>query len=56
MDGSALPFLIAMDIFIRSLHKQISALNPIDVLDHLVGALACELLRAVDDLVEAHSG
>ena len=49
-----IPSLVALGKVIAGLHKQVSTLNPIDVLDDHIRARALELLRAVNDLVETH--
>jgi hypothetical protein len=49
-----IPSLIALGKVVASLHKQVSTLNPINVLDDHIWARALELLRAVNNLVEAH--
>jgi hypothetical protein len=38
----------------RRLNKQISALDPIDMLNDQIWAAAHKLLRAVHDLIQAH--
>jgi hypothetical protein len=54
-ESNTVPFLAVSSIIASCLYKKVSALNPVDMLDHKIRVGADELLGAVDDFVKTHS-